>query len=88
MSLETLNAYAEGYSDQLFDQQLIAIQTGFWAGYYSNAKHPKSLKNVLKDMAKKHLKSKKSNKSHQPEVDVDSFLAMESRFKEKLNSKQ
>lgn len=79
------NAYVDGYSDHLFDQQVIAVQTGYWAGYYSKAKHPKNIKTILTTMLRKRQNAEKKVKTPAPEVDVEAFLAMEQRFKEKMS---
>lgn len=79
------NAYVDGYSDHLFDQQVIAVQAGYWAGYYSKAKHPKNIKTILTTMLRKRQNAEKKVKTPAPEVDVEAFLAMEQRFKEKMS---
>ena len=79
------NAYVDGYSDRLFDQQIIAVQAGYWAGYYSKAKHPKNIKTILTTMLRKRQNAEKKVKAPAPEVDVEAFLAMEQRFKEKMS---
>lgn len=79
MSLEVLKACVEGYQERLTDQQILGVHTGFWAGYYSKAKKPKSLKTIINKM----LSSKKSD--HVDEApDVDTFLAREQMFQERL----
>lgn len=79
------NAYVDGYSDHLFDQQVIAVQAGYWAGYYSKAKHPKNIKTILTTMLRKRQNAEKKVKTPAPEVDVEAFLAIEQRFKEKMS---
>ena len=79
------NAYVDGYSDRLFDQQIIAVQAGYWAGYYNKAKHPKNIKTILTTMLRKRQNAEKKVKAPAPEVDVEAFLAMEQRFKEKMS---
>ena len=85
MSLDVFNACIKGYSNRLFDLQIISVQTGYWAGYFTRAKKPKSLKSILNSMVKaKSKEDKSSDKSIKaPEVDVDAFLAMEQRFQER-----
>lgn len=78
------NAYVDGYSDHLFDQQIIAVQAGYWAGYYSKAKHPKNIKTILTTMLRKRQGAEKKVRTPAPEVDVEAFLAMEQKFKEKM----
>lgn len=82
MSLEVFRACSKGYADHLFDLEILSVQQGYWAGYYSNSKKPKSVKSVIDRM----LRSRGKN-SHASEVDVESFLERERRFTERLNNK-
>lgn len=88
ISLDTFNACVEGYSDRLFDQKCLSVQQGFWAGYYSNAKHPKKLSFILDKMQQTHEREKKralhKPNSAKPDVDVDAYLEQERIFKERL----
>lgn len=83
MNLDTLQAYIEGYQDHLFDLKCIAVFQGFWSGYYSNSKKPKSLTSILNTLNKEHLNAKKKQQGASTiskpsvEVDVDAFLARE-----------
>lgn len=81
-------AYIQGYSDRLFDQQLLTVQAGYWAAYYTNAKHPKPLKTLISDMSNRKAQNeiKKSKSIVKPEVDVEAFLATEEQFLRKLKS--
>lgn len=78
-------AYVAGYADHLFDMQALAVQSGYWAGYYGNAKHPKNPKDILAKMSQK--RARQSGKRHEsvPDVDVEAFLATERRFKERMS---
>ena len=89
MSMDIFKAYIQGYSDRLFDQQILSVQSGYWAAYYSNAKHPKPLKKLIDEMTRKKnkIEQKKSKNVIKPEVNVDAFLAQEERFLNKLKSK-
>lgn len=78
MSLDVFRAVVRGYSDHMFDLQILAVHQGYWAGYYGRAKKPKNLDAVLKKLIK--LKSKDSSKKSQKkatEIDVDTFLKRE-----------
>ena len=79
------NAYVQGYGDHLFDQQVLAVQAGYWAGYYSKAKHPKNIKSILTKMLQKRQQSEHKLKTPAPEVDVEAFLERERLFKEKMS---
>lgn len=50
MSLDMFKAVVKGYSDHMFDLQLIAVHQGYWSGYYNRAKKPKSLETILSKM--------------------------------------
>ena len=82
MSLDVLGAVFRGYADRLHDQQILAVQSGYWSGYWSNSKHPKSLNQIV-DML-----TRKSNKdtSHADDVDVEAFLERERKFNERRDS--
>lgn len=95
MNLPMVNAYIEGYQDHLFDLKCIAVYQGFWTGYYSNTKKPKSLTTVLTTLHKDHLKSKKRRSKNtdiskpREEVNVEQFLERErKRLKLKPNSER
>lgn len=86
MSLDMFKAYTQGYSDRLFDLQILSVQSGYWAAYYSNAKHPKSLNSLITEMTrrKNETEQKSSKNVVKPEVDVEAFLELERRFRDKL----
>lgn len=79
MSLDMFKAVVKGYSDHIFDLQLVAVHQGYWSGYYSRAKKPKNLETVLKKLFK--AKEKGEDGPHRQkkveDVDVESFLAKE-----------
>lgn len=80
MSLEVFKACLRGYSDMLFDRQILGVQQGYWAGYYGRAKKPKSVKSILQKLMKIHKEKPVTKNTEKPEVDVDAFLAMEQQF--------
>lgn len=79
MSLDVFRAVIKGYSDHIFDLQIVAVHQGYWSGYYNRAKKPKGLGTILKKMFK--AKEKEDDGSYKQkkvdEVDVESFLAKE-----------
>ena len=79
MSLDVFKAVVKGYSDHIFDLQLVAVHQGYWAGYYNRAKKPKNLETVLKKMFKAKEKNEDGfgKQKKVEEVDVESFLARE-----------
>lgn len=80
MDLGVLRAVVQGYEDRLFDQQVIAVNAGFWAGYYTRSKKPKPLHSLIQSMLRKR---NEVPQQHANEVDVEAFLARERRFKAK-----
>jgi hypothetical protein len=72
-------AVVKGYSDHIFDLQLVAVHQGYWAGYYSRAKKPKNLETILKKLFKAKQKGEDSfyKQKKVEDVDVESFLAKE-----------
>ena len=90
MSLDVFSAYTKGYADKLLDQQILAMQTGHWAAYFVGSKHPKSPKELAKNMQMAHAKqdAKIQNPSApRPDVDVAGFLEMEAKFKAKMKQR-
>ena len=79
MSLDVFKAVIQGYSDHIFDLQLVAVHQGYWSGYYNRAKKPKNLESIIKKMFK--AKEKKDTAPYKQkkveDVDVEGFLAME-----------
>lgn len=79
MSLDMFKAVVKGYSDHIFDLQLVAVHQGYWSGYYNRAKKPKNLEAILKKLFKAKEKSEDSTYKQKKveDVDVESFLAKE-----------
>ena len=79
MSLDMFKAVVKGYSDHIFDLQLVAVHQGYWSGYYSRAKKPKNLETVLKKLFKAKEKGEDSpyKQKKVEDVDVEGFLAKE-----------
>lgn len=85
MSLDVFQAYVKGYSDRLLDQQILALQSGYWSAYYAGAKHPKPVHRISEDMIKRHRSQDAVKASKpRPDVDVDAYLEMEAQFKARL----
>lgn len=85
LSLDVVLAVIKGYEDRLLDQQLLAVQTGYWSAYYSGAKHPKPVDRVAEEMMQKHnRRDAKTTSAPRPAVDVEAFLAMEAQFQARL----
>lgn len=85
MSLDMVQAVISGYSDRILDQQILAVQSGYWSAYYMGSKHPKPVFTIVEDMVKRHnQKDVKTTSAPRPDVDVDAYLAMEAQFKARL----
>lgn len=85
LSLDVLQAYIRGYGDRILDQQILAVQSGYWSAYYANVKHPKQVGRIAEDMVRRHkLEDAKKLSAPKPDVDVDAFLEMEAQFMAKL----
>lgn len=86
MSLEVFNAVIRGYSDHIFDLQVVAVHQGYWAGYYGRVKKPKSIKSILNNMLKvKSRDNQKKSREKVTEVDVETFLKREQMRLSKIN---
>lgn len=85
MSLDTFRACSRGYSTRMFDMQILGVQQGYWAGYYSRTKKPKSVKSIVDKMVRERDRQDRSTKSEKPDVDVEAFLKMEEQFNKRLN---
>lgn len=86
MSLSTFQAVVEGYQEHLFDLKCLTVYAGYWAGYYSNTKHPSGIGSILQKLFNEHRASKeaKNKNSERPEVDVEKFLQRERNFKARM----
>lgn len=84
MSLEVLSAYLKGYSDYLFNLQLLSIQQGYWAGYFTRAKEAKPLKKIIDELVRGRTKKAPKRLEDKPDVDVEAFLKAEQEFNKRL----
>lgn len=87
MSLDVFQAVVAGYGDALLDQQILAVQSGYWSAYYTGVKHPKPVSKVVEELINKHQKVKRDAGkvlTPKPDVDVAAFLEMEAAFQSRL----
>ena len=87
MSLDVFQAVVAGYGDALLDQQILAVQSGYWSAYYAGVKHPKPVSKVVEELINKHQKVKRDAGkvlTPKPDVDVAAFLEMEAAFQSRL----
>lgn len=69
------NACALGAGDVQRDKLAVAMQQAFYTAYWNNAKHPKRLDRVLREIYKDDTAPK-------PDVDVKNFQERKRRFEE------
>lgn len=86
MNLDTFQAVKKGYEDRVFDQQLIAVQSGYWSGYFMSKK-PKPLNIILKMLTRNRFRAD-SKSDHVDFVDVEAFLATEAQFQQRLREQR
>lgn len=85
MSLDMVQAVIQGYGDRMLDNQIIALQSGYWSAYYAGARHPKPVHKIAEDMVARHQKQDaKKMSTPKPDVDVAAFMEMEAQFKARL----
>lgn len=88
MSLDMVQAVIKGYGDRILDNQIIALQSGYWSAYYSGVKHPKPVHKIAEDMVRRHKQSDaKKLSTPKPDVDVAAFLEMEAQFNARMSNK-
>lgn len=84
MPLDVVHAYLQGYAEHLFNLQLISVQQGYWAGYFTRAKRAKPLKNIIEELVRAHTKKAPLQPKDKPDVDVEAFLRTEQEFQKRL----
>lgn len=86
MPLDVFRACISGYSDHIFDLQILGVQQGYWAGYYTRARKSKSPQRVIEKMlqTKTRCNEKTGSNVTKPEVDVAAFMETEARFKQRM----
>ena len=82
LNMGQYQAALEGYSLRQIDDHILAIHTGYWVGYYNNAKRPKS-PSVMAKKLRKSSDNKKSGTLTKPDVDVEGFLQKEKEFEKR-----
>ena len=75
LELYQYNACILGAADRQRDQVAIAVQGAYYTAYWNNAKHPKSLQQVIK-------KIYQDDNTPKPDVNVDEFLERKRRFEQ------
>ena len=88
MTLSQFRAYAKGYENHLFDLECLMVHAGHWAGYYSNAKRPKPLGTILKELCEKRTKKQEQKSIEKPDVDVDEYLRREQSFNRRKRERE
>lgn len=88
MPLDVFRACISGYSDHIFDLQILGVQQGYWAGYYTRARKSKPPQRVVEKMlqTKTRRNEKTGSNVTKPEVDVAAFMETEARFKQRMKN--
>ena len=65
---------------------MLAVHQGYWAGYYSRAKKPKSLDQITQKMARANEKSENKTRGRLDinDDDVATFMALEQKRLSKI----
>lgn len=80
MNADTFDACVQGYSARLTDLQILAVQSGYWSGYYGfGSKHPQS-----PDRIAMKILSSATPQQHADDVDVEEFLRKEASFQRRM----
>lgn len=85
MPLDVFRACSRGYSNRMFDMQILGVQQGYWAGYYTRSKKPKQVKTIIDKMVRSRDKPDRPTNTAKPDVDVEAFLKIEEQFNKRLN---
>ena len=78
MDLFSYLTYLDGHNLWVLDQHELAVMTGYWASYYTNAKRPKRPNVIIASMRKGHEPSKPK-----AAIDTEKFYQMVD-FEERL----
>ena len=76
LNLGQVQAVIDGYSARIVDWQSMAIWSGYYSAYYSNAKHPKKPTDIIKRVLNEYSKGDCSRGNTAQEVDMDAELEL------------
>lgn len=76
LNLGQVQAVIHGYSDRIIDWQALAIWSGYYSAYFSNAKHPKKPTEIIKRILNEYSKGDSSRGNTTKEVDMDAELEL------------
>lgn len=85
MELWQVYAYMKGYKRRMLARASQALYTGFWSGYYHNAKRPKSPKHFYATMEQQMSQADAGTQFEAP--DVETFMRRENARIQKLKAK-
>ena len=74
LNLGQVQAVIDGYSDRTTDQVNVAVWSGYYSGYYTRGKHPKSPTDIIKNLLKLASKHKTKTPKTAP-VDINDEIA-------------
>lgn len=78
--MDVFRACIAGYQAHQVDLEVLAVQQGYWSGYYNRAKRPKPLKTILNRLFDTPKRKSLSDKA---DVDVQAFQQMEAQFEQR-----
>ena len=76
LNLGQVQAVIHGYSDRIIDRQVLAVWSGYYSAYFSNAKHPKKPTEIIKRILNEYSKGDSSRGNTTKEVDMDAELEL------------
>lgn len=76
LNLGQVQAVIQGYSDRIVDWQTMAVWSGYYSAYFSNAKHPKKPTEIIKHIIHEYSKGDSSKGNTTRDVDMDSELEL------------
>lgn len=89
MSLEQFSAVLAGYNDKRVDDQIVAVMSGYYSGYYSNSKRAKKPNEIINKLTAQHKREtstryKKRKRKHTYDdvgAGIQEFQRREAAFK-------
>ena len=76
LNLGQVQAVIQGYSDRIVDWQSMAVWSGYYSAYYSNAKHAKKPTEVIQRMLSEYQKGDSSRGNTTQDTDMNAELEL------------
>ena len=91
LNLGQVQAVINGYSARLIDWQSMAVWSGYYSAYYTNAKHPKKPTEIITHFWDAYSERDSSRGNTTKSIDMDAelelFAQRDLRFLEKIGGK-